>query len=402
MGSTHDERDGGGGGGPGPGGTTMYLPRMARISYDYRNQMVKIVYTDSSEQTYVHTYSYDCFGRRIRKVTYMQPDGPANEWTTNGVPDTGGETRYIHGGPADDAHWQVLEEYGGQFGLAATYVYGNYIDEVLTVRRGALDFYFHQDDLFSTTSVTAGPDGIAGGALYYGSPAFAAGAVVERYEYGDFGLPRMLDAGGTPRGPWSAFWNSRLFTGREWEPEIEFYYYRTRYMEPTWGRFTTRDTIGIWGDLKNTGNGGTYVASSPSTHTDPFGRTFYDEGPKIPGTPIQNDPSANTIVCRGGRLEVQNNNNGPDRSCTQIHEEEHIKDWKRRYGDGLCKGVQDGYIPIGGSGYDEFKRKSECRAYRAGKKCRERLVKSCIPGDKQAIEDAIKRDNDMLKAYRCN
>lgn len=45
-------------------------------------------------------------------------------------------------------------------------------------------------------------------------------------------------------------------------------YYRTRYMDPKAGRFTTRDTIGIWGDPAEMGNGFSYVGNNPATYVD--------------------------------------------------------------------------------------------------------------------------------------
>lgn len=42
-------------------------------------------------------------------------------------------------------------------------------------------------------------------------------------------------------------------------------------MDPSVGRFTTRDTIGIWGDPSNLGNSYTYVGNNPQTFVDPFG-----------------------------------------------------------------------------------------------------------------------------------
>jgi RHS repeat-associated protein len=47
-------------------------------------------------------------------------------------------------------------------------------------------------------------------------------------------------------------------------------FYRTRYLDPKVGRFTTRDTIGIWGDPANLGNGYAYVGNNPWSETDPL------------------------------------------------------------------------------------------------------------------------------------
>jgi uncharacterized Zn-binding protein involved in type VI secretion len=120
---------------------------------------------------------------------------------------------------------------------------------------------------------------------------------------------------------------------------------------------------------------------------------------KVVGHPAAIDADANSIICKAGVLVVQNNNTGPDKSCTEAHESSHIADWKGRYGNDLCKGVPDGSLPVGGDGYDEFLNKSECKAYKVGKACREKLLKKAAAGDKTAIQDAIDRDDDQISNY---
>jgi filamentous hemagglutinin len=136
-------------------------------------------------------------------------------------------------------------------------VYGRYVDEVLSRKTGAAVHYFHCDDQFNTTVVT--------------NPV---GTVAEWYEYGDFGQPIFLRANQTVMAA-SPILNTRLFNGREYDPETGLYYYRTRYLDPATGRFTTRDTIGIWGDPANLGNGYTYVGNNPWTLTDPTGLGWF-------------------------------------------------------------------------------------------------------------------------------
>lgn len=128
-----------------------------------------------------------------------------------------------------------------------------------------------------------------------------------------------------------------------------------------------------------------------------------EKGPAevVAGTPVAVDSGANTIVCRAGNLVVQNKNNGPDRACTEAHEGSHIADWKGRYGENLCVGVPDGQLPLGGPDYSEFLRESECKAYKVGKACRERLLQTAAEADKPAIRDAIARDDAQLVANRC-
>jgi RHS repeat-associated protein len=204
------------------------------IRYDYRNQMVEFTETSTGQ---VHRYRYDAFGRRIEKVT--DSDGTAQT------------TRYFY------ACWWACEEQDDDDTTLATfvmYVYNNYHDEVLSMQFDANDYFYHHDELYNVMAITD-----------------PCGIVVERYEYQDYGEPSFFDSSGGPIGG-SSIGNPYLFTGRRYDPETGLYYYRTRYLEPLAGRFTSRDTIGIWGDLGNLGNGTAYVGNRSPTDNDPSGR----------------------------------------------------------------------------------------------------------------------------------
>lgn len=47
---------------------------------------------------------------------------------------------------------------GGSPALAASYVYGRYVDEVLTMRRGGNDYYHHGDDMHNVVKQKWPPD----------------------------------------------------------------------------------------------------------------------------------------------------------------------------------------------------------------------------------------------------
>jgi RHS repeat-associated protein len=252
--------EGGFGGGEGGGGfgENSGPIRIADLRYDYRNQMVEYANPDTGN---VWRFAYDALGRRVLRTTTY-----------------GSTTAYVNGGQSS---WQVLAEYDGvgtSANLMATYVYGNYIDEPIEMRRdpdgaGAAamqSFVFHQDDLFNVVALTAGPGGVTVNGLS-GPQAFVAGAVVERVRYGDYGFPTYFDAAGTSEIYSSRAGNPYAFTGREWDADLAYYYYRTRYMDPVWGRFTTRDTIGVWGDELNSGSPLAFVASAPWQMVDPLG-----------------------------------------------------------------------------------------------------------------------------------
>lgn len=122
---------------------------------------------------------------------------------------------------------------------------------------------------------------------------------------------------------------------------------------------------------------------------------------EVPGTPVSIGEKLNSIVCKGGKLVVQNNNAGPDKKCTDAHEKSHIRDWEKRYGKDLCKGIPDGSLPVGGDGYVEFLRNTEYKAYEVGKKCRKALIKTADKKDHSTINSAIDRDDAQLKANKC-
>jgi RHS repeat-associated protein len=205
----------------------VFPPRAKAFGYDYRNQMVN----HTNAQGLALVFRYDALGRRIAKTTA-----------------SGDQMTYFYDG------MQVVEERDGGSNTLATYVFGLRPDDVLNMRRDGRDFYYHSDDLGNIRAISD-----------------VTGNVLERYEYGDFGEPAVFASNGTLLAQ-SAFGNALLFNGQRHDPESGLYYYRTRYLDPLSGRFTSRDTIGIWGDAKNMGNGYSYVANNPATFTDPSGQ----------------------------------------------------------------------------------------------------------------------------------
>ena len=188
----------------------------------------------------VSIYAYDALGRRISK-----------EVTENNQPST--VNFFYHS-------WQVCEEQDENNEIQATYVYGLYIDEVLSMQRDIdvdgnhEDYYYHTDDLYNVMAITD-----------------SSGTVIERYDYDDYGEPSSV-SGTQVSDIQSPISNVYLFNGRRYDTETKFYHYRTRYLEPTTGKFTARDTIGVWEDPLELGNGYSYVGNSPLVHLDAMGR----------------------------------------------------------------------------------------------------------------------------------
>lgn len=196
------------------------------LNFDFRSRMVGAVVRDTAITA---SYRYDALGRRVGK----QVTGTADQPRT-----------FLYNG------WRVIEEQILGSVTAANYAHGNYIDEILQIRRNGQRYLYHADDLFDITALSS-----------------ESGTVVERVNYSDFGLPS--DAGGGPLGLISG--NTYSFTGREFDSEVVLLNLRTRYQDPRLGKFTVPDHFGRWSDPANLGNGLAYVGDNPVSFVDPFG-----------------------------------------------------------------------------------------------------------------------------------
>lgn len=180
-------------------------------------------------------YQYDAMGRRVLKV-------PTSAGACSAV-------SYYY-----DAARIIEEQNGGV--TQATYVYGNSIDEILTMDRGGQTYYYHANALGSVEAIT---DSTA-------NP-------VERYTYDAYGIVTVTDGSFNPivpnawGAPHSAIGNPWLFTGRQFDEETGLYYYRARSYDPREGRFLQRDPL----EYSDGANLYEYVSDRPTFGLDPSG-----------------------------------------------------------------------------------------------------------------------------------
>jgi RHS repeat-associated protein len=225
----------------------------AALKYDERNQLIGFEARRGGTLLKKVSFRYDAFNRRV--ASFADTDGDASDDVV---------TYQVYGG---QAAWQLLGEYDGADDTAnplRSFVYGLYIDEVLSMRDHASeeDFFYHQDDLFSVYALTDGD-----------------GAVVERYDYGDYGQVSIMEANGTPRAE-SQYDNRHAFTGRLLVPGLtlddgsQILEYRHRYLHTASGRFVQQDPL----EYVDSENLYQYAKISPLVFRDPTGLTCAASG----------------------------------------------------------------------------------------------------------------------------
>ncbi|MGV3505398.1 MAG: RHS repeat-associated core domain-containing protein [Adhaeribacter sp.] len=190
------------------------------FSYDSENRLTSIDNGTTAQ------YAYDALGRRIRKIVGSTTSHYYYDWL------------------------QLIEERNELDAVEATYVYGTWLDDILSMTRDGNPYYYHHNAIGSVVAITN-----------------KAGAVVERYDYDAFGnLTIMNGAYGAVSS--SAVGNAFTFTGRQFDAETGFYDYRLRFYDPSQGRFLQRDPIGFYGNSINLYS---YVNNKPIKYIDPFG-----------------------------------------------------------------------------------------------------------------------------------
>lgn len=264
---------------------TMTTPEGTHhYTYDANYQLVKVTYPDGSTTT----YSYDALGNRVSMTKdgattsyvtnglnqYISVSGTSYAYDTNGNLINGGENTYEYDyenrlirafAPLETISYaydplgkriskevsgnitryvydiaRVVLEKNGQGKTVATYIYGIGIDEILLMNRGAINYYYCHDGLGNVVNLVD-----------------RLGELVESYSYDVYGQPRIV----------SYLDNRHMFTGIEYDKDLDFYYFRARYYSAKIGRFVTLDPLGFY----EPNNRYAYVSNNPVRYTDPTG-----------------------------------------------------------------------------------------------------------------------------------
>ncbi len=192
------------------GTTSCTGSTITNLTYDALNQLVQVDKTGLSSQT----YAYDDQGRRVSKKVY------------------GNATKYLYNGNS------IHGEYSTWSKADAIYTHGPGIDDPLLRITTNDTRYYHKGGLGSVVATTDKTGAVTGNASYDAWGNTTSSGNIPQYGY----------------------------TGRE-PDETGLIYYRARYYDPTLGRFTQRDPIGLRGGL----NQYAYVGNNPTNLTDPSG-----------------------------------------------------------------------------------------------------------------------------------
>lgn len=193
-------------------GTTSY-------AWDFENRLTSVTLPGSGGTV---TFKYDPFGRRIYKSS------------------SSGTSVYAY----DQDN--LIEETNTSGSVIARYTQMQDIDEPLAMLRSGTTSYYHADALNSITSLSN-----------------AAGALANTYTYDSFG--NITNSTGSIVNPFR-------YTARDFDTETNLHYFRTRYLDPSTGRFLSEDTA----RFDESVNFYPYVNNNPLTYNDPFGQGIVD------------------------------------------------------------------------------------------------------------------------------
>jgi len=190
-----------------------------RFTWDIESKL-----TEVRKPGMVVRYVYDALGRRVSK-------------DVNGV-----VTQFRYDGE------DLILEMNAADSITANYTFGPGMDNPMQMHRDGKNLYYVKDGLGSVTALTD-----------------SLGNIVHEYSYSVFG--EIIDESG------DVVKNPFTYTAREWEPEVNLYYYRARFYDAAIGRFISEDPIGFAGYDCNLYR---YVFNSSVNYNDPEGKFIFN------------------------------------------------------------------------------------------------------------------------------
>ena len=233
-------------------------PNWVDPEHDEAGNMTKI--PQPASPTSSHTLKWDAWNRLIQV-----DDGNVATYEYDGlhrriVKDTGtDEFHYYY-----NENWQVLEVRLDDGTTVEEYFWHPYYVDALAAR------YYDENGDGDYTDADETEFALHDANFNVTSLVNTSSTVIERYTYSPYGEVTFRDGSFGERSGGSDFANPYTYTGRRFDDETEFYYYRNRYYHAQLGRFISRDPISYYGSEWNLYE---YLGSEPNSGVDPLGLT---------------------------------------------------------------------------------------------------------------------------------
>ncbi len=212
--------------------TEIATGKVRELAWDFRNRLTSVTDKDAAGTVVQRVaFTYDALDRRVRKA----------------VTQASGTTQTLYVSDGYDVILEFLDKDGAAGpnapALDRRYLRGPMVDQLLAQEDAAGTVLWPLADHLMTVRDVVG----------------SSGAVVDHVTYDTFG---NVLAQSNPAA------SSRdLFTGREYDVETGYYYYRSRYYAPDQGRFLGEDALGLRADT----NPFRYAGADPVNRSDPTG-----------------------------------------------------------------------------------------------------------------------------------
>jgi RHS repeat-associated protein len=212
------------------------------------------------------TYTYDADGRLLTRTDKATGQATTYQWDPRGelsaIKGAAGTTTYRYdplgrrvqtttaSGTQSFAYddQNLAASFGSSTTPQATYLSLPGYDQPLEATAGSTTDYYLQDGRGDISALTD-----------------SAGNVLDSYKYSPFGVPTVT--GSTP--------NPFAFAGREYDPATGLVYERSRYYDPSQGRFLSPDPVFSLSPYQ-------YAGDNPINYIDPSGNLLAEYAPLLP------------------------------------------------------------------------------------------------------------------------
>ena len=226
--------------------TAISTGETVEYAWDHRNRLVKLTFKDDQGQpTKIIEYRYDVHNRRIAKRLDVNANSTIDE-----------QWHYVYDPMIKEDLPDVVLVFDASGGLRSRYLQGPDVDQLLADEDGSGDVRWSFGDHLGTIRDLAEYD-----------QSQDETTIINHIRYDAFGrITGQSDAAKTP--PFA-------FTGREWDPDAQLYYYRARWYDASPGRFLTEDPRGVADPNEGervVANVYKYVHNSSTMLVDPSGQ----------------------------------------------------------------------------------------------------------------------------------